>query len=288
MIAMPIEQRTPEWFAWREQGITSTLAPIIMGAGELTPLQWFEKRYQPKHVTPAMHAGTMIEPAMLDYLRSKVNKHFAPACVENDQVPWLRTSLDALADDESGWAEFKMIGNAQTFKDIQAGGVITHDLHFWQCIHHQLVTGRPGWYLAAHEGKVHFEGVNATDLAKRSLFDAEKVFWDLLRTGTAPDPTDRDWVDMSSDPNWEEAVREYNRLKHDAEQCEMALDVAKTALKRLAHNKRARGRGVRVNAYWRRGNVDYAKVPELRGVDLEPFRKKATYIVDIRTEEEKC
>ena len=32
--------------------------------------------------------------------------------------------------------------------------------------------------------------------------------------------------------------------------------------------------GVTVTRFWRAGSVDYKKVPQLQGVDLEPYRKK--------------
>lgn len=36
------------------------------------------------------------------------------------------------------------------------------------------------------------------------------------------------------------------------------------------------GAGVTVTRFWRQGSVDYKKVPELSGVDLDQYRKRAT------------
>ena len=46
------------------------------------------------------------------------------------------------------------------------------------------------------------------------------------------------------------------------------------ALIGLAGHPREQGAGVTVTRYWKAGSVDYKKVPQLQGVDLEPFRKK--------------
>ena len=51
-----------------------------------------------------------------------------------------------------------------------------------------------------------------------------------------------------------------------------ALDRAKTALVALAGHPREEGAGVAVTRFWKQGNVDYKKVPALRGVDLTPYR----------------
>jgi hypothetical protein len=47
-----------------------------------------------------------------------------------------------------------------------------------------------------------------------------------------------------------------------------------TALVALAEHPREQGACVSVTRYWKTGNVDYKKVVELRGVDLEAYRGK--------------
>jgi hypothetical protein len=43
----------------------------------------------------------------------------------------------------------------------------------------------------------------------------------------------------------------------------------------LAAHPREQGAGVSVTRYWKAGNVDYKKVPQLQGVDLDAYRGKA-------------
>ena len=43
----------------------------------------------------------------------------------------------------------------------------------------------------------------------------------------------------------------------------------------LAQHSREHGAGVTVTRYWKAGNVDYKKVPQLRGFDLDRYRGKA-------------
>ncbi len=54
-----------------------------------------------------------------------------------------------------------------------------------------------------------------------------------------------------------------------------ALDDAKATLIGLADHAKEQGGGVSVTRLWKRGNVEYKRVPELAGVDLEQYRGAA-------------
>lgn len=49
-------------------------------------------------------------------------------------------------------------------------------------------------------------------------------------------------------------------------------DAAKAALVNIAKHRRETGAGVSVTRFWKIGNVDYKRVPELIGVDLNLYR----------------
>ena len=40
----------------------------------------------------------------------------------------------------------------------------------------------------------------------------------------------------------------------------------------MASHAKEQGAGVSVTRLWKRGNIDYKKVPELQGLDLEQYR----------------
>ena len=79
---------------------------------------------------------------------------------------------------------------------------------------------------------------------------------------------------IRSDAAWQAAAERYVRLKAEADSLAVQLDEAKAALLGLATHPAESGCGVSVTRYWKQGAVDYKKVPELAGVDLEPYRKK--------------
>ena len=68
------------------------------------------------------------------------------------------------------------------------------------------------------------------------------------------------------------AATEYARLKAEADVAGERLDAAKARLIALAVHNSESGAGVTVTRYWKRGSVDYKKVPQLAWVDLKQYR----------------
>ena len=67
----------------------------------------------------------------------------------------------------------------------------------------------------------------------------------------------------------------YLAAKRESDEAAARLEATRAALAALATHAKETGAGVTVTRYWRAGAVDYKKVPELRGVDLEPYRGRA-------------
>lgn len=72
---------------------------------------------------------------------------------------------------------------------------------------------------------------------------------------------------------WISVARELYKLRQTRK--ELVIQEAKLAdnLKALSENKNAKGGGFAFTCCRRKGAVDYSKVKELAGVDLEPYRK---------------
>lgn len=71
-----------------------------------------------------------------------------------------------------------------------------------------------------------------------------------------------------------QAAQDYVRAKAAAQASDEALESAKEALVALAWHPREQGAGVAVTRFWKAGSVDYKRVPQLAGVDLEQYRGK--------------
>ena len=91
---------------------------------------------------------------------------------------------------------------------------------------------------------------------------------------TPPPLTDADTV-QRSDSAWTAAAQAFSDAKRATDAADAALAKARDELVALAQHPREQGSGVSVTRYWKAGNVAYAKIPALKGVDLALYRGKA-------------
>ena len=79
-------------------------------------------------------------------------------------------------------------------------------------------------------------------------------------------------VRQREDEEWLEAAASYLALRAQCDGLAAHFEQAKAHLSALASHPKEQDGGVAVTKFWRRGNIDYKRVPELAGVDLEPYR----------------
>ena len=102
----------------------------------------------------------------------------------------------------------------------------------------------------------------------RKAWEAFRVY---LESDTPPPLTDQD-TKQRTDADWQQAAETYRSFKLAVEEAQAQADEAKAALLKLTTHSREAGFGVSVTKYWKQGNVDYKKVPELQGCDLNLYR----------------
>lgn len=83
-------------------------------------------------------------------------------------------------------------------------------------------------------------------------------------------------LDLVQTKEAKELAETYTKAKSEIKRQTEILDDCKEQLINLADGKKSNISGVLVYEVERKGGVDYKKVPELKGIDLEPYRKKST------------
>lgn len=79
---------------------------------------------------------------------------------------------------------------------------------------------------------------------------------------------------LITDAEWKMTAEELYKLQQQLKSLEKYAEELKDKLKALSQNEAAHGGGFRFNYTERKGNVDYAKIPELKAVNLELYRKE--------------
>jgi putative phage-type endonuclease len=278
-----LHQNTPEWHRWRMHGIGASDAPVIMGE---TPFKtaktlWALKtgRLQEAPAGPAARRGIELECVARWAYERQTGTQMEPLCLVHQKFEWMRASLDGLSFDGSTLLEIKCPFSPWDRASAQQGRIPSQ---YYAQLQHQLeVSGAERahyWSFSGTSGvliKIHPD----REYAKR-LIDAENSFWQLVKQNRWPQLADQE-LDLSADPKWRSAALCYREAKLRLESAAFEEHRLRAALEAMATAKRTFGCGVEVLKSSRKGAIDYSAVPELRGINLESYRKPPVSVVKI-------
>ena len=270
---LKLVQGTQEWHDHRTKSRNASETPAVLGVSPWqTPYQlWLLKTGRAEQkVTPAMTRGTDLEPAARAAYEIQTGNIMEPLVMIDGEYS---ASLDGvtLAGDLVLEIKCPFKGrDSELWKAVQLGQV--PDYYGWQIEHQFLVSGAKLAHLWVFDGT---EGILLEVAARPERWPEIRSAWDkfvqFLESDTPPPLTEGD-TRVREDQEWREAAARYLTAK---EQCEVSatnLEQAKAALVALASHPSESGCGVSVAQFWKRGSVDYKKVPALTGMDLEKSR----------------
>lgn len=101
MIVRTLNQGSPEWLAWRRDGVGGSDAATILGVApfpDATRDNLLREKVGgwERPVNFAMRRGTRLEPVARAAYQEHAGCLAPPACVEHPDAPWVRVSLDGL------------------------------------------------------------------------------------------------------------------------------------------------------------------------------------------------
>lgn len=268
-------QGSPEWHAHRLAHRNASETPAVLGLSPYTtPFQLWQQRTGRATVetTGAMAHGTATEPQARAMYEALTGNVMQPLVLVDGEYS---ASLDGitLAGDVIVEIKCPRSRTSSLLQEARAGRVPVHV--YWQVQHQLMVSGARIGHLYVFDGKT---GILIEQAAEPECWGTIRQGWDAfmahVRADTPPPLSERDTV-VRSDPEWETAAREYVALKSAAEAVAGELEAARQRLVALTTHTSEQGFGVTVSRYLKVGSVDYKKVPELVGVDLEAYRGAA-------------
>lgn len=272
MKILKLEQNTPEWHLFRREHIGASDCPIVMGKSPYkNPLQLWEEKITGKsgYQSNAMKRGSELEATVRDWYSSSYEK-IEPAVIQSSENDFMIASIDGMSKDKKTIVEIKCPGE-KVYDEIKHGKI--PEYYKWQIQHQLAVSGGDGCVLLVYNGTddpLHF--VIESDLEmQEKLIDEEKAFYQSMLEFTPPKgsdiPIQRD------DKDWRQAAKAWIDAKAVLDASIEHEAICRDALKYLCENKPCEGAGITVKRYFAKGAVDYAKIPELKGVDVELYRK---------------
>lgn len=269
-----MQQNSSEWLSWRKSKIGASDAPIIMGMSPWkTPYQLWRLKvglddYDP--VNAAMQRGHDLEEKARSAYEENCGYIMLPQVVESKERSFMIASFDGLTLDGKRGVEIKCPGESDHL--LAQKGVIP-DKYVSQ-LQHQMFVGELDcidyWSYDGENGCL--VECERDDFFIEKMLEKEMDFYEKVVRKEPPVLTDRDYVERD-DKDWFEKEKRWmdaHSLLKEAQEKEK--EAREDLLSCTSSN--ARGQLVQVTKYLMKGRVNYSKVPELIGVDLDGYRAK--------------
>lgn len=269
-----LDQRSPEWHAFRKDKIGSSDAASIMGVSKwCTPWQCYMRKLGliPEQADNfAMEGGRARESIALAAFNEKHGCNCVPVVMQHDEYPWMIASLDGWDKEREIAVEIKCPGK----EDHQIAHLLFTPPHYKPQLQHQLcvMNIHAMYYWSWGKDDVIVLGVERDDEYIKDMIVKEQEFILRMKLLDPPPISEKDYVENHS-REWRYAVRNYLECEEEKERCERWYEDARQELIRLAGDHNCRGSGIQLTKVVRRGNVDYKRAIEELHLDEEEFNK---------------
>ena len=268
-----LAQGSPEWREHRRKHRNASETPAVMGLSPFqTPYQLWQVKlgFTQQVVTPAMRHGSELEPVARAAYERQTGRVMQPLVVVDGEYS---ASLDGSTLGGERIVEIKCPAHgcdSSLWKSVLVGEVPEH--YRWQVEHQLMVTKADVADLYIFDGT---DGILLEVRPDPGTWSRIQGAWDefmrFVARSEAPPLTQGD-VRERSDPEWATAAAHYLDTKLFSDQAQKALGEAKDRLVALANHTSESGGGVSVTRYWKAGAIEYKKIPELKGLNLEQYR----------------
>jgi putative phage-type endonuclease len=292
---LQLEQGSPEWLDLRKNKIGASDAPIILGDSPyLTPYQLWEIKTGRKEQkwTHSMRFGVENEEVARKLYEDQTGIFVMPKVFIHEENEWMMASLDGLSFDGSVIVEIKCC-NEYVFEQARRGVV---DKRYYAQLQHQLSCVPSASFVhffCMHKGGTALVTVERDHSFIEKMIEKEEEFYYYLTHDIAPPAEEKDTVLIEEDEEfeqsaslWKAAYLDFFQLKELVKVAEEREKAARQQLIDLSDDGNCRGYGVEIRRVTRKGVIDYTLVPEIQGLDLEPYRKQDVHYFTVKLEEE--
>lgn len=277
------KQGTKAWHEMRRKGIGASDVPIIFGVSKyLTPQKLWEiktGKSEENKDTYITQIGKASEGVIRALYESKTGLKTEPKVFHCKEWDKLHASLDAFNSESGVIAEFKYVGKDR-FEDAQKG-IVRRD-HMLQLQTQMLCSG------ALFSDYVCFNGediaivkaVPRDQVIIDEILQVCKEFWSKVESNTPI-------VKESNDDAIIQNLERRAALKKQIESRQAQIDAIDDELKEVLKDYTGKKIG-NYSVSWveKKGTINYKKVPQLEGLDLEQYRGKPSRYLKIGGDKE--
>jgi len=273
-----IEQDTAKWHEWRSRHIGASDVPIIMGVSPYKTAHqlWLEKTGQsePFKGNWATERGKKIEPIAREMYNKKYTTNMVPEVAEHPEYKFLSASFDGIDHYVQRVIEIKFSG-AVDHQGAINGHIPVKYIPQVQC--QLLVSGYTHLdYVSYNDGDIAVVRVTPNPTIQAQIIEKTKEFWDMIQNKVSP-------VTIVERPELLELLAQRAKFKTEIDALTIGYEEVNSKIKELATSDCTVG-PYHIKWTERKGNIDYGNIPQLKDLDLEPYRKEPTKFFSVKKE----
>lgn len=269
-------QQSEEWLEMRRTRLGASDAPIVMEVSPWsTPYQLWQQKLNLVPAKPknkAMLHGIKKEDEARTLFIIETGIPVKDEVVFHRHNSWMMASLDGISADRKTIVEIKCAG--ETDHNTASLGQVPEK--YYPQLQHQLEVCDldMAYYFSyrAPDDTVLLKVYRDEKYIKR-MIQLEEEFWECVTSFVAPKMSEKDYQIMDNDI-WMQTAEEWRNVSRDLTQLEKREKELRESLLSQCAKKSAIGGGLRVSQVFRKGNIEYSKIPQLEGVDLDKYRKE--------------
>ncbi len=271
------QQNTEEWLEMRKGKIGASDAGVIMEVSPWsTPYALWEEKVGIRPSKPStrnMERGNALEESAREAFMAMTNIVVFDQVVFHPQYEWMMASLDGIDIEGKHIVEIKCPGPED--HGLAVNGFVPKK-YYPQLQHQMEVTGLDNAYYFSYDGK---QGVIVNVERDQEYIDQlikkEAEFYECMQSLEPPKLTERDYVERT-DELWVNTAEAWLKIQNELEDLKALEEDLRETLVHLSGKTNSTGCGIKISRVLRKGNIDYKRIPELQGVDVELYRKPTT------------
>lgn len=279
------DQRSNAWHNERFSRIGSSEYPILLGASPYTTKArlWDIKKH--KIITPTNYIqqkGLDKEDDFIEQIKKNFDLKVGPRTfISGNSI----SSLDGWNDEKRSIFEFKLVGK-DYFDLLDKGGRIRED-HFFQLVYQAFVARPQSIHYCVYSewhDQYLFIDVTKAVFAELGNHRIEDVVSEFLNTLSLPEnPFGKDESEeIIENEILLSKMKELDIIEDDIAELEKRKSEIRKLIAEIVPDGKAKCGDFSVSWSERKGNVDYSKVPELKGVNLDPYRKPSSKVMTVK------
>ena len=258
-----MDQGTDKWLEWRKQGVGASEIAAILGISpyktrhDIFLSKTTDQVNETSFIMQRGHDKEIIARAKYELMNGD---EFPPALIENDIYPYMRASLDGYNKEKNHVIEIKYCG--KNFKDT------IPDYYNVQCQYQMFLTNATCELVwITDDDQIKCVPVER-DLELIKTIIAEVVaFWDEVKKNNYKEEISDEKIYL---------LKLYKEKSLELKALEDEVEKIKTDLLKDLDKKDYETQYGAIRWIEKKGNIEYKNIPELNGIDLEPYRKKSS------------